>query len=356
MKDFRDVDALLETQSSVVTFVNNETEAYEKVVTNCLSDCFVYFEAEAAAILQTTSVLIGSTVRRRGQKLTDQVGTRQCLNAIQATIFAPLGGGCESSNHAFNIGMIDFFGDAAVQCFADNRRRNCRIPHLFGKRWIIAQREEFTSARAEVDKAIERERILGHPLPESLEVGAMLETPSLALAPRQFIDMADFISIGGNDLKQFFFAADRENERVRRRYDTLNVSYLSFIEQIVQRCDDTGTPVSFCGEDAGRPVEAMCFAAMGLRALSMRPASIGPVKHLLRRVNLDEVKAVMDQAIRSVKEGGYYFQKEALEAEDVYKQHNPNWEAEIVPLDGSERYPAVKSGPYLMQKFQAAGT
>jgi signal transduction protein with GAF and PtsI domain len=40
----------------------------------------------------------------------------------------------------------------------------------------------------------------------------------------------------------------------------------------------TDTPLSFCGEDAGRPVEAMCFAAMGLRTLSMRPASIGPVK------------------------------------------------------------------------------
>ncbi|MEM7731045.1 MAG: putative PEP-binding protein, partial [Pseudomonadota bacterium] len=39
---------------------------------------------------------------------------------------------------------------------------------------FIAQREEFTRSRAEVDKAIERERILGHPLPETLEVGAML--------------------------------------------------------------------------------------------------------------------------------------------------------------------------------------
>jgi phosphotransferase system enzyme I (PtsP) len=90
--------------------------------------------------------------------------------------------------------------------------------------------------------------------------------------------MADFISIGGNDLKQFFYAADRENERVRRRYDTLNVSFLSLIEQIVERCADTDTPLSFCGEDAGRPIEAVCFAAMGLRTLSMRPASIGPVK------------------------------------------------------------------------------
>jgi phosphotransferase system, enzyme I, PtsP len=54
---------------------------------------------------------------------------------------------------------------------------------------------------------------------------------------------ADFVSIGGNDLKQFFFAADRENERVRRRYDTLAVSYLSFIGQIVERCRETGTPL-----------------------------------------------------------------------------------------------------------------
>ncbi|NND42153.1 MAG: phosphoenolpyruvate--protein phosphotransferase [Boseongicola sp.] len=161
---------------------------------------------------------------------------------------------------------------------------------------FIAQFEEFTAARQHLLDEIERERKLGHVLPESIEIGAMLETPSLAFAPRQFYEMADFISIGGNDLKQFFFAADRENERVRRRYDTLNVSYLTFIEQIVQRCDEMGTPVSFCGEDAGRPIEAMCFAAMGLRALSMRPASIGPVKHLIRRVDLGEVRTVIDNA------------------------------------------------------------
>ena len=161
---------------------------------------------------------------------------------------------------------------------------------------FIAQFEEFKEARARLLTEIERERALGHALPETLEIGAMLETPSLAFAPRQFFEMADFISIGGNDLKQFFFAADRENERVRRRYDTLNVSFLTFLEQIVARCAETGTQLSFCGEDAGRPVEALCFAAMGLRTLSMRPASIGPVKHLLRRVNLAEAKTVIDEA------------------------------------------------------------
>ena len=159
---------------------------------------------------------------------------------------------------------------------------------------FVAQFEEFKEARQHVLDELEREKKLGHVLPEKTEIGAMLETPSLGFAPRQFFEMADFISIGGNDLKQFFFAADRENERVRRRYDTLNVSYLTFIEQVVARCRETETPLSFCGEDAGRPIEALCFAAMGLRQLSMRPASIGPVKHLLRRVNLSEAKEVID--------------------------------------------------------------
>lgn len=161
---------------------------------------------------------------------------------------------------------------------------------------FVAQLEEFTQARDMLLHEMDSEKALGHLVPEKLEIGAMLETPSLAFAPRRFFEIADFISIGGNDLKQFFFAADRENERVRRRYDTLNVSFLSFLEQIVTRCAATETPVSFCGEDAGRPVEALAFAAMGLRALSMRPASIGPVKHLLRRSDLREVRAVVNEA------------------------------------------------------------
>jgi phosphotransferase system enzyme I (PtsP) len=162
---------------------------------------------------------------------------------------------------------------------------------------FIAQMDEFTTARSHFLRELHRERSLGHPVPAKVEIGAMLETPSLAFAPRGFFEVVDFISIGGNDLKQFFFAADRENELVRRRYDTLNSAFLQFIGQVVQRCAETNTPLSFCGEDAGRPVEALCLAAMGLRALSMRPASIGPVKALLRRVDLDEARAVIDRAM-----------------------------------------------------------
>ena len=164
---------------------------------------------------------------------------------------------------------------------------------------FIAEFEEFRTARQMLKDEVERERRAGHILPGAMEIGAMLETPSLAYAPKEFFEMADFVSVGGNDLKQFFFAADRENETVRRRYDMLNASFLHFLCHIVERCAETRTPLSFCGEDAGRPIEALTLAAIGFRALSMRPASIGPVKHLIRRVNLKELREVIEAECRA---------------------------------------------------------
>ncbi|MBP7241223.1 phosphoenolpyruvate--protein phosphotransferase [Amaricoccus sp.] len=161
---------------------------------------------------------------------------------------------------------------------------------------FVAEAVEFEQGREIIVTEVARERALERPVSTDIKIGAMLETPSLAFASARFFEMVDFVSIGGNDLKQFFFAADRENELVRRRYDALSISYLGFLEGIVARCAAHGTPVSFCGEDAGRPLEALAFAAIGFRQLSMRPASIGPVKALLRQVDLSEARAAIEAA------------------------------------------------------------
>jgi phosphotransferase system enzyme I (PtsP) len=95
---------------------------------------------------------------------------------------------------------------------------------------------------------------------------------------------------------QFFFAADRQNERVRMRYDMLNFSFLRLLEQIAGRCAVAGTPLSFCGEAAGKPLEAVVLASLGFREFSMRPASIGPVKLALMSVDLGEVRQVLAEA------------------------------------------------------------
>ena len=221
---------------------------------------------------------------------------------------------------AIRLGL-DRPGVMRMQLQALIRGANGRQLHVMFP--FIAQFGEFRAARQLFLDVCESERALGHPVHDDIQIGAMLETPSLAFSPRQFFEMADFISIGGNDLKQFFFAADRENEMVRRRFDTLNVSFMGFIERIVQRCTGTGTKLSFCGEDAGRPIEAACFAAMGLRNLSMRPASIGPVKRLLREINLADLRGVIDHEIRAGKQSVRDAVVDYLRSQDTHFELSP---------------------------------
>ena len=127
----------------------------------------------------------------------------------------------------------------------------------------------------------------------------MLETPALAFAPDRFFQAADFISVGGNDLFQFTFAADRGNQRVRGRYDPLSIAFLDLLSHIVARCAEAGTPLSFCGEMAARPVDAIALTALGFRQLSMRPGAIGRVKTALRAIKLQDAQEVMRASPRS---------------------------------------------------------
>ncbi|MEO1292015.1 MAG: phosphoenolpyruvate--protein phosphotransferase [Pseudomonadota bacterium] len=162
---------------------------------------------------------------------------------------------------------------------------------------MIVEASEYERARALLLDACENHVARGGKAPSDLRIGAMLETPALVFAPDRFFEAADFISVGGNDLMQFFFAADRGNERVRERYDGLSTAFLSILSRVVQRCGAAGTPLSFCGEMAGKPVEAVALAALGFRALSMRPASIGPVKEALMSVDLGEIRRLIEPAL-----------------------------------------------------------
>ncbi|MEM6971501.1 MAG: phosphoenolpyruvate--protein phosphotransferase [Pseudomonadota bacterium] len=175
---------------------------------------------------------------------------------------------------------------------------------------MVTEPWEFHEAARLFRDEVAREKAAGRPAPRRLRLGLMLETPSLIFAPDSLFSAADFVSVGGNDLMQFFFAADRENERVRSRYDLLNHTALSMLSQVVARCDVVGTPVCYCGEAAGRPLEALALAASGFRELSMRPASIGPVKQLLRMADLSEAAAV----VRASAEAGDRSARAALRA------------------------------------------
>lgn len=165
---------------------------------------------------------------------------------------------------------------------------------------MIAAREELAAARAMLDSEIDHARRHGRPAPDRVEAGMMLETPAAAFAPDAFLEQCDFVSVGANDLMQYFFAADRQNPRVADRYDPLGRGALKMLRSVREACDRRGKPVSVCGEMAGRPLEACVLAALGYRQLSMAASSIGPVKRALARCDVGTLKKWLDKEIERI--------------------------------------------------------
>ena len=146
---------------------------------------------------------------------------------------------------------------------------------------LVASVDEFRAARALVDHEVAWAQRRGRAAPARLDVGAMIEAPALIWHLDALLPMTDFVSVGTNDLLQYLFAADRGNARMADRYDPLSPPALRALAQIQAACEETGTPVSVCGEMAGRPLEAFTLVALGFERLSMPPAGIGPVKQMV---------------------------------------------------------------------------
>ncbi|NWG46808.1 MAG: phosphoenolpyruvate--protein phosphotransferase [Alphaproteobacteria bacterium] len=159
---------------------------------------------------------------------------------------------------------------------------------------MVAEVAEFVAARELLHKEMARAQARGQPLPVMLKVGVMIEVPSIVWQLDQLLPICDFVSVGSNDLMQFFFAVDRSNPRLTDRYDLLSPPLLKMLHQLVLKCETLGVPIGLCGEMAGRPLEAMALVGIGFRAISMPPASVGPVKLMVRSLHAGELQTVME--------------------------------------------------------------
>jgi phosphotransferase system enzyme I (PtsP) len=164
---------------------------------------------------------------------------------------------------------------------------------------LVANVDEFRAARALVDHEVAWAQRRGRAAPSRLDVGAMIEAPSLIWHLDALLPMTDFVSVGTNDLMQYLFAADRGNPRVSDRYDPLSPPALRALEQIQRACAETGTPVSVCGEMAGRPLEAFTLVALGFEALSMPPAGVGPVKRMVLSCDREAARRGVSALLKS---------------------------------------------------------
>lgn len=158
---------------------------------------------------------------------------------------------------------------------------------------MITDVGEFKMAREILNKEVDRQNKRGKPLPNNIRVGTMLEVPALIWQLDNLLPMVDFLSIGSNDLMQFFFACDRENPKLAGRYDPISPPALIMLKNIADKCKEYNVPVTLCGEMGSKPITALALLAVGYRRLSIAPSSVGPVKMMIRSVNLSEVEAYM---------------------------------------------------------------
>jgi len=158
---------------------------------------------------------------------------------------------------------------------------------------MIADVEEFDRAKALVEVELTHLRRHGHELPERVEIGTMVEVPSLLFQLDELLERVDFLSVGSNDLMQFLYAADRGNPRVAERFDPLSAPVLRALKDIADKAKKHGKPVALCGELASQPIGAMALVTLGYRTLSLSPSAIGPVKALLLELDCRKAEAAI---------------------------------------------------------------
>jgi phosphotransferase system enzyme I (PtsI) len=131
----------------------------------------------------------------------------------------------------------------------------------------------------------------------AMEVGAMIEIPSAALAAESLAKQVNFFSIGTNDLIQYTLAVDRLNERVAHLYEPTHPAVIRLIAAAVQTARKHGIWVGVCGEMAGDPVLALLLLGMGVDELSVSPPMVPQIKFLLRRLKLEEARQLAQFAL-----------------------------------------------------------
>ncbi|RDE08852.1 phosphoenolpyruvate--protein phosphotransferase [Pelagibacterium lacus] len=164
---------------------------------------------------------------------------------------------------------------------------------------MVTETVEFLKVKRFILREVERLPRLGFERPETLEIGAMIEVPSLLFELDHLLPQTDFISIGSNDLIQFLTAADRANPRVAGNYDAIARPRLRALKRIVDAAAKFDKPVTMCGELAGRAVEALALLSIGMTRLSMGASSIGPIKEMVLGVDLGRLRAEMSDYLEN---------------------------------------------------------
>ncbi|QGY32114.1 phosphoenolpyruvate--protein phosphotransferase [Pantoea cypripedii] len=164
------------------------------------------------------------------------------------------------------------------------------IPMISNVDEVIWCREVLAAVMQEMDNA-------GLPYNDGIELGVMLEVPSVIFAIPEIAACADFFSVGSNDLTQYFFAADRGNSRVAEVYDNYAPSFLRAMQFAAEEVHRAGKWIGICGELGASQDFLPLFTGMGFDELSMSGTAIPGVKHALRELNFTKCQQLAQHAV-----------------------------------------------------------
>jgi fructose-specific PTS system IIA-like component len=140
----------------------------------------------------------------------------------------------------------------------------------------------------------------GIPFNPGIQVGVMVEIPSVVFVLEEIAQEVDFFSVGSNDLSQYFFAADRDNPAVGYLQNPFYPAFLRLLKKIVAGVHAQDKWVGLCGEIAGDSDCLPLWVGLGFDEISLSSSGIPAVKAELRTLKFEECKHLVSQLSRKV--------------------------------------------------------
>jgi phosphotransferase system enzyme I (PtsI) len=162
---------------------------------------------------------------------------------------------------------------------------------------MITELEEIEEVKMLFQEIKKELREKGVPFDEDIQLGAMIEVPAAAAITDVLVKEVDYISIGTNDLIQYYLAVDRSNELVSYLFKPLHPSVIRLIKFVIDAARQEEKEVTVCGEMAADPLSAIVLLGLGLRKFSMNPIFIPRIKNVLRSVECRTAQKIAREAM-----------------------------------------------------------
>lgn len=162
---------------------------------------------------------------------------------------------------------------------------------------MITEMEEIFEVKRLLEEVKEDLRKRQVKFDEKMPIGVMIEVPAAAALTDHIIKEVDYLSIGTNDLAQYYLAVDRSNEYVSYLYKPLHPALLRLIRDVIRTATRAGKDVAVCGEMAADPLSALILMGFGLRKFSMNPYFIPRVKKALRSIESGTLEKIVGEAM-----------------------------------------------------------